>query len=214
MSATRPRCHARYRAVMRVATPADVPEVRSVLARGFVDDPLLLWMLRGVEPRLEALAAWIGCHTEQYLTAPGPAGQRSRVTIDGDRVTGAALWRWPDDDVPVPDTLPTGGGLLAALVGAEHVAQIGTAFAEVRATRPQAPHAYLHYLAVDTDRRGRGDGRRLVDDGLARAADDGLPTLLETTNPGNVPLYEHLGFTVIHAAPLGDGPTLWTMTHP
>lgn len=199
---------------MRTATPADIPAVRTVLARGFVDDPLLIWMLPGVEPRLEALAAWIGCHTEQYLTAPSPAGRRGRVVTEGGQVTGAALWRWPGDDVPVPDTLPTGGGLLAAVVGAEHVAQIATAFATVRAARPPGPHAYLHYLAVDADRRGRGDARRLVDDGLTRAADDGLPTLLETTNRDNVPLYEHLGFTVTSAAPLGTGPVLWTMTHP
>ena len=48
--------------------------------------------------------------------------------------------------------------------------------------------------------------------GLARASADGVPAFLETGNPENVPLYEHLGFRVIAAEPAPhDGPTVWFM---
>ncbi len=198
---------------MRDATAEDVPAVRTLLARAFADDPLMRWMFPAprfpdAPARAEATAAYVGPHVERYLTA-----LRGGLVVQRDgALTAAALWRWPDEELATPGSLPTPAGILTALVGAEHVATVAAGFAAERAVRPAGPHVYLHYLAVDAAHRGRGDARRLVDEGLARAAADGLPALVETTNPANVPLYEHLGFAVAAAVPLGDGPTVWILT--
>lgn len=200
---------------MRAATSHDVPAVRTLLARAFADDPMMLWMLPAprfpdATARAEALAAYLGLHVERYLTA-----LRGGLVIERDgSPAAAALWRWPDEDLATPGSLPTAGGLLTALVGEEHVAVVAAGFAAERAVRPPGPHAYLHYLAVDAAHRGRGDGRLLVEEGLARASADGLPALVETTNPTNVPFYEHLGFAVTGEVRLGDGPPVWILTAP
>lgn len=198
---------------MRAATPEDVPAVRTLLARAFADDPLMRWMFPAprfadAAARAEALAAYLGPHVERYLTA-----LRGGLVVERDGgLSAAALWRWPDEDLASPGSLPTTAGLLTALVGPEHTATVAAGFAAERAVRPNGPHVYLHYLAVDAAHRGRGDARRLVDEGLRRAAADGLAALVETTNPTNVPFYEHLGFAVSAAVPLGDGPTVWILT--
>ena len=206
---TRPR----YGARVRTATAADAPAVRTLLARAFADDPLMRWMFPAprfpdAPARAEAIAAYVGLHVERYLTALSGG---LVVERDGE-VTAAALWRGPDEDLATPGVLPTAGGLLTALIGAEHVATVAAGFAAERAVRPAGPHAYLHYLGVDAAHRGRGDARRLVDAGLARASAAGVPALVETTNPTNVPLYEHLGFAQVASVPLGDGPTVWILT--
>ena len=203
----------RYGACVRSTTRDDVPAVRTVLARAFADDPMMHWMFPAprfpdAAARAEALAAFLGLHVERYLTAL----DRARLVERAGEVVAAALWRWPDEDLATPGRLPTTAGLLTALVGQEHAQVVAAGMAAERAVRPKGPYVYLHYLAVDADHRGRGDARRLVDDGLARAAADGLPALVETTNPSNVPLYEHLGFRTVAQVPLGDGPVVWILT--
>ncbi len=198
---------------MRTTTPDDVGGVRTLLAHGFVDDPMFAWYFPDAATRLEAVAAWLTAHAERYVTGFGERSGARVVEHDG-ALVGAALWRWPGDDLAAPDVLPTPGGLLTALVGPEHVARIVEGFAAERAVRPTEPHVYLHYLAVDAAHRGHGHGRALVDDGVARARAAGLPVLVETTNPVNVPIYTRLGFGVAHEVRLGEGPVVWILTAP
>ena len=77
---------------------------------------------------------------------------------------------------------------------------------------PDEPHWFLDHLAVAPERQGEGIGKALIRFGLDRAAAAGMCAFLETSKEGNVGLYEHLGFRVVHAddAP-GGGPYLWFM---
>jgi len=77
---------------------------------------------------------------------------------------------------------------------------------------PAEPCYFLDMVAVDEARRRRGIGKALIRHGLTRAAAASMPAFLETGNPGNVRLYEHLGFRVVasEVAP-GDGPKVWFM---
>ncbi len=198
---------------MRAATPDDVPTVRTLMGHAFADDPLMRWLFPAprfpdTAARAEAAAAYVGLHVERYLTAL----RRGRVIERDGVVTGAALWRWPDEDLADPGHLPTASGLLTALVGAEHLATVAAGFAAERAVRPAGRYVYLHYLAVDAGHRGHGDGGRLVDEGLARATADDVPVLVETTNPSNVPFYERHGFRLAAQVPLGDGPVVRILT--
>ncbi len=61
---------------------------------------------------------------------------------------------------------------------------------------PETRHWYLGVVATDPQHAGRGFGRAVMRAGLDRASADGLPAYLETTNPGNVKLYESVGWTV------------------
>lgn len=195
---------------MRSATVSDVPAIRALFTHAYVDDPLMRWIFPDDATRLESVAAWLGVYVERYLTSTG-AAPRARVVADGDAVVAAALWRWPDDNLDLPGMLPTVGGLLGALIGPDHTGTVAAGMSAARELRPTTPHAYLHFLAVDVAQRGRGVARSLVEDGVSRAAADGLPTVLETTRSENVTVYRCLGFDVLGETALGEGPVLWTM---
>ena len=183
-------------------------EVRTLLARAYVDDPLMAWVFPAGEHRLEATAAWLGVAVERYLAR----GEVDVVRDDG--LAAAALWRFPDTSLDGPETLPTAGGVLRAVVGTAHAAEVARGFALAReqAPPPEHPHAYLHFLAVAPGSRRRGLGGRLLDDVLARTRSVGAPLRLETTNRENLAFYAAHGLRVASEARLGaSGPTLWAL---
>ncbi|MFQ5981569.1 MAG: GNAT family N-acetyltransferase [Candidatus Heimdallarchaeota archaeon] len=57
-------------------------------------------------------------------------------------------------------------------------------------------HLYLSILAVDPNFQGKGHSSALVKGMLTENNPDNLPCFLETENPRNVPIYQHLGFRV------------------
>jgi predicted N-acetyltransferase YhbS len=72
----------------------------------------------------------------------------------------------------------------------------------------------LGILARHPDRQGSGVARRLTRIALANASRDGVPAVLETTNPLNVKAYERAGWTV-HAVndELQPAMRIWVMRH-
>jgi ribosomal protein S18 acetylase RimI-like enzyme len=185
-------------------TPA---EARTVLARAFVDDPLMAWFFPDAETRPHACAALFGHFAETYLRSG-----RVDVVRRG-ASTAVAMWRWPDGIQDQDDAvLPTVPGLMTALMGPERAARIGRAMSVISDLRPPEPFAYLHVLGVDPAARGRGLGGEVLGRGLAAAREAGLVACLETMNAANVPFYLRHGFAVQAEVTLAhDGPTVWAM---
>jgi GNAT superfamily N-acetyltransferase len=185
-----------------------VAEARTLLARAFVDDPLMRWFFPDDGSRLHACAALFGLFAERCLRSG-----RADVVRDGKPVA-VAMWRLPTDPAgaPADDVLPTPPGLMTALMGPAAAAERGQAMAVLAPLRPPEPHAYLHLLAVDPARQREGLGGRVLAPGLAAAREAGLVACLETMNPANVPFYEAHGFAVRHEVRLAaGGPTAWSM---
>jgi GNAT superfamily N-acetyltransferase len=186
-----------------------VVRARTVLARAFTDDPLMVWFFPDDDTRPHACAALFGLFAEHYL-----ADGRVDVLARPDPV-GVAMWRWPapdDAEDTGPEELPSIGGLMTAMMGVERAMEVGAAMGALDALRPAEPYAYLHLLAVDPDSWHTGGGGELLDRGLAAAREAGLVACLDTMNPANVPFYEAHGMTVRHEVRLGtDGPTSWAM---
>jgi ribosomal protein S18 acetylase RimI-like enzyme len=186
-----------------------VVEARTLLARAFARDPLMIWFFPDDEVRPHACAAMFGLFAERYLAAG-----RVDAVRRGEPVA-VAMWRWPgqpEDDGAAPERLPTMGGLMMALMGADRAARMGGGMAVLGELRPPEPHAYLHLLGVDPGCRGEGLGGQLLDQGIAAARSDGLVACLDTMNPANVPFYEAHGMSVRHEVALPDGgPTVWSM---
>jgi ribosomal protein S18 acetylase RimI-like enzyme len=182
-------------------------EARTLLARAFVEDPLMRWFFPDDDMRPHACAALFGLFAEQYLAA----GRVDVVRRPGP--VAVAMWRWPGAAAAEqPESLPTPPGLMTALMGAARAAEVGGAMSGIAALRPPEPYAYLHVLGVDPSVRGRGLGGEVLDVGLAAARAAGLSACLETMNPANVPFYEAHGLAVRHEVTLGGGgPTVWAM---
>jgi ribosomal protein S18 acetylase RimI-like enzyme len=68
----------------------------------------------------------------------------------------------------------------------------------VHAAMPTFPFWYLGVLGTHPDSAGRRWGRAVMDAGLRRAAADGMPAVLETSNPVNVEIYRRSGWRVIN----------------
>lgn len=190
-----------------------VARARTVLARAFFDDPLMVWFFPDPDVRPHACAAMFGLFAEHYL-----ADGRVDVATRSEPVA-VAMWRWPGPEAPPetgpedgPEELPTVGGLMAGFMGAARAREVGEVMGSLDALRPPQPYAYLHLLAVDPVACGQGLDGELLDRGLAAARDAGLVACLDTMNPANVPFYEAHGMSVRHEVQLGgDGPTSWAM---
>ena len=184
-----------------------VVEARTLLARAFVEDPLMAWFFPEEETRPHACAALFGLFAEHHLAAGRVDVVRRREPV------AVAMWRWPGGEASSDDgTLPTANGLMTALLGAGRAAELGGAMSVIKELRPPEPHAYLHLLAVSPDARQRGLGGEVLDRGLAAARAEGLVACLETMNPDNVPFYEAHGMAVRHRIQLGaGGPAVWAM---
>ncbi|MET8529396.1 GNAT family N-acetyltransferase [Micromonospora sp. NPDC005172] len=82
----------------------------------------------------------------------------------------------------------------------------------VHAALPTYPFWYLGVLGTHPDSAGRGWGRAVMRAGLARAAADGLPAILETSKPANVKLYRRVGWEVVGS--LAEPVPTWIMQQP
>jgi len=185
-------------------------QIRTLLARAYLEDPLTVWIFPDEDRRLHGSAAWLGPAVERYLA-------RGRVAaIDEDGTPAAvALFRLPGDVLATADdVLPTASGMLQAVVGAAWAAQVaeGFGFAREQAPPPETPHAYLNFLAVGPGKQRRGHGGKLLERVKAQAAEVGVPLRLETTNPVNLPFYEAHGLRVRSEVRLGpSGPLMWAL---
>ncbi|MGN0962057.1 MAG: hypothetical protein ACI4PP_00605 [Clostridia bacterium] len=54
----------------------------------------------------------------------------------------------------------------------------------------------LQLIILDEELKGTGAFRRLITPVLESCEKEGIPVVLQTNNPDNVPLYEHFGFTL------------------
>lgn len=57
----------------------------------------------------------------------------------------------------------------------------------------------LQIIVVDRKLKGTGAFRKMMSPMLEYCAENTIPTVLQTHNPANVPLYEHFGFKVLEA---------------
>jgi GNAT superfamily N-acetyltransferase len=184
------------------AGPERLPALSDLLGRAFVDEPMMRWPL-GVHGDVEE--RFVRCF--QYFLEPLIA---AGTVWEAGTALGAAAWVAPGEmdvwrDAQVNETrmhaLTDDGG------------RRYDAFWEwVDSRAPDEPLWFLDSVGLAPHARGRGIGGALIRLGLERARTDGVDAFLETGNPRNVPIYEHLGFRVSDAADAPDGgPRVWFM---
>lgn len=82
---------------------------------------------------------------------------------------------------------------------------------EVEKRHPADPHWYLALLAVDPRFQGKGYGRLLLEPGLERCDDEGLPAYLETQKEANLAFYHRFGFELREQVVVPGAPPVWLM---
>jgi GNAT superfamily N-acetyltransferase len=188
--------------VARPAEPSDRRLLADVLARAFWDDPIATWLLPRDRSRYHQLKVFFDAELGSY------AGRNEILTTTD--LSAAALWARPNQwRTPVGEILRAGLPLLWAM-GTRSA--MGLRFlARLESIHPTDEHWYLGVVGADPARRGIGAGRAVIDAGLERCDDDGLPAYLESSKAANVPYYERFGFRVTSELAYPGGPTLWPM---
>jgi GNAT superfamily N-acetyltransferase len=194
---------------LRVAGRGDAAETAQALARAFHADPVLGWMLPAKGSRHRRLRRFFVTELSHESLRHGAV---ELACIDG-RVAGAAVWFPPGtwssgtEASALPGYLRAFGRRVVTVLRYQSVA--------VPAHPREEPHWYLGFIGVDPVRQGQGVGAALLRSRLRRCDQEGLPAYLESSNPKNVPLYEHLGFQVTGTLDLPEGaPVVHTMWRP
>jgi ribosomal protein S18 acetylase RimI-like enzyme len=178
------------------ATPANRDTVLASLVAAFAADPVLRYLFPDEATYPRHAMAFFG-HLFDKRVHLGTVW-----TVGG----GASVAMW---DAPAA---ANGGDATLALPAAE-LARVHAYEDAVRAALPAAPFWYLGVLGTDPRHAGRRWGHALMTAGLRRADADGLPAVLETSNPGNVGVYQRAGFEVTRET-AADGLVIWVMRRP
>lgn len=191
--------------------PADRDDVRALsktLARAFVDDPVMAWMLPDADVRRRRLHKLFEALTRHHHLARGGV----EVALDDDGGIGAAaLWDPPgqwrqtrrDELRAMPTLILTFGRSVQRGMIADDL---------MKAAHPEEPHWYLAIIGSALDVRGKGYGNALMRSRLDRCDAEHAPAYLESSNPDNVPYYHRFGFEVTGEITLPDGgPSLISM---
>jgi ribosomal protein S18 acetylase RimI-like enzyme len=178
---------------VRLATPADIPDLAAVLARAFARDPFYLYLAGDAPERTQRMRdGWAG------ILRFGSAHLSHTYTTDD--LAGVALWLPPGHRGPgLLDSLRQMPAL-ARLAGWRRLRMVGDAVAELEQHRHRhmgKPHFYLSAIGVDPGHQGQGIGSALMLPVLDRCDREGVPAYLETAVARNVLLYERLGFDVV-----------------
>jgi GNAT superfamily N-acetyltransferase len=177
-----------------------------MLARAFYDDPVFGWIFPAESSRLRRLRGYFVTELHHESLRHGAV---EVACVDG-RVAGAAVWfppgTWsPGTEAPaLPGYLRAFGRRLVIVSQYQSVA--------VGAHPREQPHWYLAIIGVDPVRQGFGVGAALLRSRLMRCDEERLSAYLESSNPDNVPLYQHFGFHVTTTLGLPEGaPVVNTM---
>lgn len=190
---------------VRRAERGDIPRLSDTLARAFYTDPVMDWVMRTGDARLDALRDMFRFGLEAEI-------RYGEATTTEDLMS-CALW------VP-PEQLDEPHDPLDALLEVPRLIHYSglSRFMRMRSfldachdKRPKTPHFYLDTIGVHPDRQGQGYASTLLTHTLTKLDDKGIPAYLESSNPRNNPLYQRHGFQITDEIHLKNGPTLWRM---
>jgi ribosomal protein S18 acetylase RimI-like enzyme len=158
--------------------PADAERAVAVLTLAFSADPVTRWTYP--EPA-QYLALF-----PVLVRAFGGGAFTEGTARHVENYAGAALWLPPGkelDEAAMEASLPPG-----------REGEFAPVFEAMASYHPQEPHWYLPLIGVDPARHRNGYGAALLQDTLRRCDQDHVAAYLESTNPGNITLYQRHGF--------------------
>jgi GNAT superfamily N-acetyltransferase len=191
---------------VRPATTADLDRVVAALTTAFFHDPLWGPAFPQIERRAEQASAFWRLFANSALRYPW--------TLVTGRVESVAVWIPPGCEELTEAEQDSLENFLIELTGPAVAGAIMTLFEQFDAAHPSEPHYYLSLLATHSDHRGSGLGMAVLRQSLARIDALGVPTYLESSNPGNDARYGSVGFRPHGKIETATGHVITTMWRP
>ncbi len=179
----------------------------ATMARAFFEDPMAEFLESDESRRLKKYN-WFMSSGIAYCARYG-------AVYTEDNYRGGAVWMTPGNtDMSLVRALRSGMWLMPFRMG------FGTSrrFSQIaRVTEPAhkrivpGDHWYLMILGVDPDSQGTGLGSALLDTGVSKAAEAGVPVYLETMTDADVEFYTKRGFEVVEELEVSPELKMWGM---
>jgi ribosomal protein S18 acetylase RimI-like enzyme len=187
--------------------PSQLERAAGTLAASFDTDPLWQYLFPDGTKRRQTLQQFF-----QAVIALSLARQQAYHI--GASLEGIAVWESPGQPrnrLPL-SVLWRFGQLVASpfALAAFRVRAVFAQFERMRRAHATQPHYYLQTIGVRPDAQGQRYASRLIRPFLQQADTRKLGAYTETVTPGNVALYEHLGFQIVETCQIPNLPlTLW-----
>ena len=190
------------KATVRDATWADSGFVSEMMARAFMDDPLIGHFLPEPVRRRRNLSRVFRLLLKMGLP------YRACYTTSG--FEAAAFWRPPNGwHVPFWQYIVNGPEMLG--IFGRGALQVMTAMDVIEKRHPKEPHWYLQAIGTDPAKQGKGYGSLVMRHQLVAADSARLPCYLESSKASNIPIYQSFGFRLTGEIVLPGGPTIFPM---
>jgi ribosomal protein S18 acetylase RimI-like enzyme len=186
---------------------SDLDAIAAILARAFVEEPVLGFLLGHDRERERQLIFTALCRDVLG------AGVIEGVRVDG-QLASVAVWM-PPGAHPVPlrrELAMAPAWLRLATLHPRAIPGLLRASPALDRLHPKVPHWFLFMIGTDPALQGGGHGTVLLEQGLRRAAADGVPVHLDTGRQRNVKWFRRFGFEVADEVRVVPGaPPLWGM---
>ena len=169
----------------------------SILARGFVDDPMWTFILPESQ-RLQILTAMFEVFVDDGI-------KRGEVLL-APAEQGALIWYpahvnvFSDAFADVEGKIRAIASRFGELKAIERLEKIGQ---QVQPKAPSLPH-HEFWLAILPEARGKGIGSRLLKPVLDNADAENVGCYLVSSNPRNIPFYQRHGFNQSSLMPINS----------
>ena len=189
-------------------TAADADEAIALLCTAFTGYPLFRLVLQDSGADYPThLSALVSYFCNKRLLRGWPV---RGVRIDG-KIAAVALISVPED-APAPVELEAMRAALIDTIGEATFARMQRYEEISDLDAPDVPAHFLGMIGVHPERQGLGLGRVLLDDvqEMARRHPVSQGVCLNTETPGNVALYEHVGYRTLGKRAI-DSLETWTL---
>jgi GNAT superfamily N-acetyltransferase len=190
-----------------ITDEAALDDLASLLMLAFSHDPGMQYLCQADNRRLLMwFRAMLRLQSANRQPLPG-------VKIDG-KYAACAVVTAPETRLQMGSLLRWLGDMLRG-VGVRGIWRTLTHLNLIGQYQPPEPHYRLEFIAVHPDHQGKGYGRLLLD-AIQRLSEEHPASTgiwLETTQPTNVPLYEHCHYTVTGSLPMNKDVKAIIMFH-
>ncbi|KAL4864750.1 hypothetical protein BDV12DRAFT_200829 [Aspergillus spectabilis] len=208
-------------------TKADIPHAVECIQTVFADDPFFQYMFDQSSYNIARNAASLSAHFLHGLSINAPIYIAKSTSSNTSRVVGICWWHPPLPASSPPLTVRAQDWLLSFRQFLANIRYAGRGglllrryqqWKELQARIHEKvwsdPRGYYfcNVIAVRSEMRGRGVGRRLVEAVTSRADSEEMPCYLESSKGmPNLVIYEKLGFVGVGEVECVDGKDVCTL---